>query len=248
VRDGAQLRAALGECQARFGGALMEEYIPGGVGAMKTVVLLFSPRTRLRAAFTTQKIRQWPVTGGITAVSYSTAEAGLVKLVLPFFKKWQWCGGAEVELKHDSRDGQDKVIEINPRFPGYLRFPLECGLGLAVMAVNSALEDPAGLNGSSFDWASLPRYATGVRYYDPGLVLRAFLFRLRSGELCKAGLREDLREMWGAAATLPRLLRDPLPLLGRVLANPSFAPHRPPLFQITARHCDALRRDRIEVE
>jgi predicted ATP-grasp superfamily ATP-dependent carboligase len=159
------------------------------------VVLLFSPQSRLIAAFTTRKIRQRPETGGLTAVARSTADEHLVKLVLPFFEKWRWCGGAEVELKCDSRNGQDKVIEINPRFPGYLRFPLECGLGLAVMAANPALDGQAVANAIFLNWPTLPGYTTGATYYNPGLVLRVFLSKLRSGELRNAGLREGLREM-----------------------------------------------------
>jgi hypothetical protein len=247
VRNREQLCTALGECEARFGGAVIEEYIPGRVEATKTVVLLFSPQSRLIAAFTTRKIRQWPETGGITAVARSTADEHLVKLVLPFFEKWRWCGGAEVELKCDSRNGQDKVIEINPRFPGYLRFLLECGLGLAVMAANPALDGQAVPDAIFLNWPTLPSYTAGAKYYNPGLVLRAFLSKLRSGRLRNAGFREGLREMLGAAATIPGLLRDPMPMLGRVLARPPFAPGRPPLFRITARNSDAFRRDRLEL-
>jgi predicted ATP-grasp superfamily ATP-dependent carboligase len=94
VRNREQVSRALGECETRFGGAVIEEYIPGGVEAMKTVVLLFSPQSRLIAAFTMRKLRQWPETGGITAVSRSTADEHLVRLVLPFFQKWRWCGVA----------------------------------------------------------------------------------------------------------------------------------------------------------
>jgi len=239
VRNREQLCAALRECETRFAGAVIEEYIPGGVEAMKSVVLLFSPQSRLIAAFTTRKIQQWPETGGLTAVGRSTADEHLVKLVLPFFEKWRWCGGAEVELKCDSRNGQDKVIEINPRFPGCLRFPLECGLGLAVMAVNPALDGQAVPDATFLNWPTLPSYTTGAKYHNPGLVLRVFLSKLRSGELRKAGFREGLRELLGAAAITPGLLRDPMPFLGRVLARRPIAPDMPPLFPITARNPDA---------
>jgi predicted ATP-grasp superfamily ATP-dependent carboligase len=246
VRNREELSAALGECQTRFGGAVIEEYIPGGVEATKTVVLLFSPQSRLRAAFTTQKIRQWPESGGLTVVARSTAEEHLIKLVLPFFEKWRWCGGAEVELICDGRNGQDKVIEINPRFPGNLRFALECGLGLAVMLANPPPPAQAVPKAIFPNWTTLPSYTTGAKYYNPGLVLRAFLSKLRSGELRGAGFREGLREMLGAAASLPRLLTDPMPLLGRAFARRPFAPGGPPLFQIAVRNSDAPRRDQVE--
>jgi hypothetical protein len=124
-------------------------------------------------------------------------------------------------------------MEINPRFPGYLRFLLECGLGLAVMAANPALDGQAVPNAIFLNWSTLPSYTTGAKYYNPGLVLRAFLSKLCSGGLRNAGFQESLREMLGAAATLPGLLRDPMPFLGRVLASPPFAPAMPPLFRIS---------------
>jgi hypothetical protein len=243
VRNRDQLFAAVRECEARFGGAVVEEFIPGGAEADNAVVLLFSPQSRLIAAFTARKIRQWPESGGLVAVGRSTANERLVELVLPFFEKWGWCGGAEVELKRDSRDGQDKVIEINPRFPGNLRFPLECGLGLAVLAADPAPAGQAVPSALFPSWPTLPSYATGVEYYNPGLVLRVFLSQLRSGDLRGAELREGLREMWGAASTLPRLLCDRLPWPGRALARRQIASSTSALFEIDAHTSDALRQE-----
>jgi hypothetical protein len=116
-----------------------------------------------------------------------------------------------------------------------------------VMAANPALDGQAVPDAIFLNWPTLPSYTAGAKYYNPGLVLRAFLSKLRSGRLRNAGFREGLREMLGAAATIPGLLRDPMPMLGRVLARPPFAPGRPPLFRITARNSDAFRRDRLEL-
>jgi SAM-dependent methyltransferase len=79
--------------------------------------------------------------GGVTACGISTLEQGLVDQFLPFFTNWHWRGPAEVELKRDARDGVFKVIEINPRFPGYLRLPSVCGIELAVLAARSVVGD-----------------------------------------------------------------------------------------------------------
>ena len=106
----------------------MEEFIPGGPDAMRTVVVLFDRRTRLVAHFTTRKLRQLPATGGMTTMSVSTDDRALVELVLPLFAAWRWEGPAEVELKIDARDGRAKLIEVNPRLPAYLAFAIRCGL------------------------------------------------------------------------------------------------------------------------
>jgi carbamoylphosphate synthase large subunit len=211
VRNREELQREVQGCTKRFGGALIQEYIPGGPEAMKTVVLLFTRESVLVSAFTTRKLRQWPETGGVTALSCSTAESHLVDRVRPFFEKWHWCGAAEVELKFDSRDCQHKVIEINPRFPGYLRFPGECGLDFPVVAAELALGGKAVAPGA------FPDYVTDTRYLNPGLFFRTVFSGFRRDGPKKPEIRKALREIRGAGPLLLRLLDDPLPLVGRAL-------------------------------
>jgi predicted ATP-grasp superfamily ATP-dependent carboligase len=212
VRDREHLAMAMRECTTRFSGALIQEYIPGGVEAMKTVVVVFSRDSQLVAAFTTQKLLQWPATGRMTAVSHSTADERLVKLVLPFFKKWKWRGLAEVELKTDTRTGQDKVIEVNPRSPGYLRFPLECGLDLPAIVTGVAAQGEVVP-------LVFPSYRVGVEYHDPRLVFKSFLSCLNSGSQRSGESRAGVREVMKALPEAFRILSDPLPELGRALGR-----------------------------
>jgi len=176
---------------------------------MKTVTVVFSRDSQLVAAFTAQKTLAWPATGGTTAASISTADEGMLKLVLPFFKKWKWRGPACVEFKTDSRTGQDKLIEINPRFPGYLRFPCECGLDLSAMVTTAAAP-------GEFPPLVFPGYRVGAEYANPLLVLESYLSSLRPGNTrsreCRAGVREVMKALPAAC----HMLRDPLPHLGKV--------------------------------
>lgn len=222
VRNRESLRKAVSECGERFGRTLIQQYIPGGPEAMKTVILLFSPESRLAAAFTSRKTRQWPVTGGQTAASLSTNEECLVSQVLPFFEKWQWRGSAEVELKFDSRDGLHKVIEINPRFPGYLRFPGQCGLDFPLLATQLALHNDA-VSPSAY-----PAYRTGAKYLNPGLFLRAVVGGLQCRGVSE--LRHVLRDMRGTRSLVLEMLADPLALLGKVLIELRRAPDNQQLF------------------
>jgi predicted ATP-grasp superfamily ATP-dependent carboligase len=226
VREMERLRKEVQTCTKHFGGALIQQYIPGGADAMKTVVLVFSPGSRLTAAFTTQKIRQWPATGGITVVSHSTAEHKIVDQVLPFFEAWRWRGVAEVELKFDRRDGMHKVIEINPRFPGYLRFLCHCGLDVPVMAVSLALQR------ESVPSVQFPAYTVGTKYMNPGLFVRTVLDEIRSSGFKIAKLRKAVRDMRGSASLVLGMLADPLPMIGRVLFDLRDE-NRPRPFRIT---------------
>lgn len=212
VRDPTALRAAVEGCAGAFGDYVIQEFIPGGVDAMSTVVLLFTPDSHLAAAFTTQKTRHWPQTGGPTAASRSTAEHGLIELVLPFFEKWRWRGVAEVELKLDARDGQHKVIEINPRFPGYLRFPWHCGLDLPMLAARAALGE------GTVTRARLPGYRVGATYVAPTLFLRTLRDDARACGIA-AAIRRGRTDLRGSAPVVLGMLADPLPLLLRVLRS-----------------------------
>jgi predicted ATP-grasp superfamily ATP-dependent carboligase len=206
------LQMAVDLCRRRFGGSVIQEFIPGGVDANKTVIVLFSPEGRLAAAFTTQKIRHWPQTGGPTAVSRSTDEPHLVETVLPFFRKWKWQGIAEIELKYDARDGQDKVIEINPRFPGYSRFAYHCGLNLPLLAVRNAMRKKDEATNR------LPGYSVGVKYLAPTLFVRTVFDDIHALGL-KQAMRRAQTDLHDSLPVMAGMFADPLPLFGRLLQS-----------------------------
>jgi len=208
ARSPHELKAAIAACEAQYGAPLIQDYIPGGSESMTCVMLLFSPQSQLVAGFAARKSRQWPQSGGLMAAGESIPCEPFVHRLLPFFEQWRWRGPAEVELKFDPRDGQDKVIEINPRFPAYLRFPVECGLDFPLLAARLAL-----------DRNHLPpaAYRAGLRYLNPGLGWRTLVDDLSHGRL------PGSLALWtipGAAAALRSVghaVDDPLPFLGRCL-------------------------------
>ena len=208
VNTRGELDDAIAACRASYGDAVIQEFVPGGPETMNTAVLLYSRESRLVAAFTTMKKRQWPTTGGLTVVSRSTRDEAIVELVNPFFEHWKWRGPAEVEVKRDSRTGEQKVIEINPRFPAYFRFADRCGLDLATIAVRLALkEDIAPLD--------YPSYRVGVTYMNPRLLMKSAGWHVR-----RTGVAEVPRivtELGAGFQCAVDMLRDPLPLLGRTL-------------------------------
>lgn len=211
-----ELSTAVRECAGQFDTALIQEYVPGGVEAMKTIVMMYSQESTLVAAFTMRKRRQWPESGGRTAVSESTADERLLRQMQPFFEKWKWCGPAEVELKTDPATGEDKVIEINPRLPGYLRFLCDSGLGLPALASGAARH-------AHIDPLPFPSYPVGARYYNPMLVLQLLAASARTNR----GFTAALTEMTHALPAAAILLTDPMPWLGKALAGFRAPPDAP---------------------
>jgi predicted ATP-grasp superfamily ATP-dependent carboligase len=214
VRDNEALLQSVSSCTAKYGGASIQEYIPGDASAMRTVIVLFNQKSELIVAFTTRKLRYWPTSGGLTALSVSTDEFNLVTKVLPFFHKWRWRGAAEVELKYDARDGEYKVIEINPRFPAYLRLPMICGLNLARLAAELTLDNDTTIAPLKF-----PSYTVGVKFVNPGLFLRTALSDICSAPARVTAIRKAIADLNGTAPIVASMLSDPLPMMGRMLLD-----------------------------
>jgi predicted ATP-grasp superfamily ATP-dependent carboligase len=222
VSQSTALRQSVAECTARFGDALIQEFVPGDTSHMRTVVLLFDAHSELVAAFTSRKLRQWPPTGGLTVLSVSTAEAQLVGLVLPFFQTWRWRGFAEVELKVDARDGVAKVIEINPRVPAYLCFLVACGLPLGRLAAALARQEATAP-------LPFPSYSVGKKFVNPRLFLRSVGAELRARPSRAGTLGRALADLRGTGHLFHGTLTDPGWLLGRALlaAKLALAPDPP---------------------
>ena len=213
VRNKEALIQSLASCAAKFGGATIQEYIPGDASDMRTAIVLFDQSSELVAAFTTRKLRYWPTTGGLTALSVSTDEFHLVEQMLPFFRKWRWRGAAEVEMKFDARDGTYKVIEINPRFPAYLRLPMICGLPLARLALSLTMDNEATRP------LKFPSYTVGVKYLNPGLFLRTALADVRFSSTRISAFGKAIADLDHTAPVVSSMLGDPLPMVGRLLMD-----------------------------
>ncbi|RJP84782.1 MAG: hypothetical protein C4518_18230 [Desulfobacteraceae bacterium] len=171
----------------KYGEAFITEYIPGPTSNMRTVNLLFDQNSELIASFTTRKIRQWPNSGGISALTVSTHEPDLVDFILPFFKKYRWQGFAEAEIKIDERDGMPKLIEINPRFCGYIGFPIQCGVNFpwVMCQLITGKRRP-----------QMPAYSSGIKYIHWPTYLKAAYSEWRENRNRKeffSKIREEIK-------------------------------------------------------
>jgi len=214
VRVASLLDAAIDTCRQAHGDCLVQEFIPGPDEALRTVTVVYGGSGRLVAGFTARKRRQWPPGGGVTALGVSTRETDLLDQVRPFFEHRPWRGPAEVELKHDERDGMTKVFEINPRLPGYLRHASLCELELAVVAARAALGEELP------DATGLSTYREGVTYLAPTVFWKSVVHDARSRGWRRAVVRAGA-EAAKAGPMLGSLLSDPVPIITR-----SIVPHR----------------------
>jgi len=131
--------------------SLLQEYIPGeGYGFFG----LFN-HGEPRAIFMHKRIREYPITGGPSTVAESIYDPKLKNAGLKILKELNWHGVAMVEFKKDSRDGEFKLMEINPKFWGSLDLAIASGVDFPYLACKMAVEG---------DVEPVFEYETGVRF------------------------------------------------------------------------------------
>jgi len=114
---------------------MIQEYIPGeGCG----FYALFW-NSKPKAIFTHKRIREYPITGGPSSLRESTWDPDVINLGIKILKMFKWHGVAMVEFKRDSRDGQLKLIEINPKFWGSLHLSISSGVDFPYLLYRLAI-------------------------------------------------------------------------------------------------------------
>lgn len=115
---------------------LLQERIYGdGVG-----LFLFMDGEKVVAAFGHRRLREKPLSGGVSVLRESVPLQPMLKEHSErLLKSLNWQGIAMVEFKQDRRSGQFKLMEINGRFWGSLQLAIDAGVNFPVLLVRSAL-------------------------------------------------------------------------------------------------------------
>ncbi|MCX7886410.1 MAG: ATP-grasp domain-containing protein [Verrucomicrobiae bacterium] len=171
----------------QFGPLVVQERIPAS-GRGLGVGLLFDAHGDCAAVFAHERLRQYPNTGGPSTDRRSIVAPELVNASVRLLKRLCWHGVAMVEWKVDPRDGQAKLMEINPRFWGSLELAIRAGVNFPVLYARAALGETLG---------PPPPYTDNVRcrWMIPGEILRRFEQPRRERE----SLREFCRGLPGIA-------------------------------------------------
>ena len=110
---------------------------------------------KARAIFMHRRIREYPVTGGPSAVAEGIYDPALRDAGLRILDGLNWHGIAMVEFKKDAETGEYVLMEINPKFWGSLALALASGVDFPHLACRMALDG---------DIAPVCRYRTGVKF------------------------------------------------------------------------------------
>jgi NAD(P)-dependent dehydrogenase (short-subunit alcohol dehydrogenase family) len=171
---------------------LVQEYVEGGGYGFFAVT---DSRGEPVVTFCHRRLREYPITGGPSTLCESIRDPVLIDLGTRLLRALDWRGVAMVEFKR-ARDGQYRMLEINPRYWGSLPLALVCGVNFPQYQVELAL-------GRS---PSQPAYPVGrkMRFFLPDLLAvvetarrngAASAFGTYLGELCDFSIKDGLFEV-----------------------------------------------------
>jgi D-aspartate ligase len=118
-----------------------------------------------QAVFTHQKIHQYPAEFGVCTCAKSVRYAELVDLGLKLMRGFEYRGASSTEFKRDDRDGQLKLIELNPRFCQQNMLAADCG-------VNFPLIQYLDLTGGHYE--PVFEFEIGRKWLDPVIDFPSF--------------------------------------------------------------------------
>lgn len=148
------LRAAIKAVQALGLEAVIQEFIPGQVGSMHLVGLLYNRHGDVIRSFASRSIRTLYPSGGPATAGISMALPELVEKTRRFVALvGKWNGPLCAEWMLDPRDNLFKLIEINPRLWGYGYLAVASGTNFPVTLIDIALGKDVGTDSG---------YKTGV--------------------------------------------------------------------------------------
>ncbi len=119
---------------------IIQEFIPGSVGSMHLVGLLYDENNRVVRRFSSRSIRTLFPGGGPATAGISIQNENLIEETERMMRLiGHWRGPVNVEWMLDPRDNRMKFIEINPRLWGYGYLAVRAGSNFPVDTVDLSL-------------------------------------------------------------------------------------------------------------
>ena len=138
----------------------------------------------LLAEFTLQKIRQSPIHFGVGAVVESVNYPELEEAGRQLFQGLQYRGIGSAEFKIDDRDGQLKLIEINPRYWQQNYLSTYCGINFPYINYKDLTNKENRFYNS---------FSTGIKWVNPYMDFNSFWDYYKEGSISFLGWRKSLR-------------------------------------------------------
>lgn len=174
-----------------------QELIPGGTEHLVEVMMFIRRDGTPAATFASRKLEHFPDDFGSGTVFESIESPAVRELALRVAASFDFRGLGHVEFKWDSRDGEFKFLEVNPRTSVCSLHPLACGANFPWLAYLESTGQPS--SGTDLE------YRAGVVWVIP----EVRLLRMRRVRMPR---QAPSRWPWARCYTQAVLSRrDPLP-------------------------------------
>lgn len=122
----AELQRAYDRVTDRYGQPLIQEFVPND--GERGIYAVYDFGSNLRAATVQERVRSNPPEGGASTLRRTVADPDLLARASDLLSALGWQGPAMVEYRIDARDGEPKIMEINPRLWGSLALSVAAGV------------------------------------------------------------------------------------------------------------------------
>lgn len=112
---------------------MIQELIPFDAQNRVVSFTCFAIHGEIKAYWMGQKLREHPIKYGTATMSQSVLISQVLDEAIPLVKALKYTGTCEIEFMRDPRDGEWKLIEINPRTWLWVGLAKECGVDYAKM-------------------------------------------------------------------------------------------------------------------
>ena len=178
---------------------IVQAIVPGP--NLDVVRAYFDDSNRPLVVYVQRRIRQYPTDFGNGTLIESVRLPDVAELGVGLLERLHYRGFGAIEFKRDTRTGDLKLIEVNPRLGANNILATRCGANMPLIAY---------LDLTGQKPAPVTHYREGVRYLVLGKDFRAFLDYYRRGEL---GPVEWARSVLTARVFPYFAWRDPLPFV-----------------------------------
>jgi D-aspartate ligase len=216
---------------------MLQEYIPGDDDAVWMFNGYFNHESDCLAGFTGRKLRQTPVYTGATSLGICLKNDVVEETTRRWMKELGYRGILDIGYRYDARDGEYKVLDVNPRLGGTFRlFVARNGMDVARALYLDMTGQPVPVTDhiEGRKWMDERDVISCLQYRrDHRLTLRQWAASLKGIQETIYFARDDLAPFWrawshalggalGARRTMP-----PSDGAGRLAARPGERTARP---------------------
>ena len=140
VRTKNELENVFESIHTQYGDCHLQEFVQSG-GRQIKAQLFVDKQGKLLCSSVMHKQRYYPEKGGSSSCNTTIIDNNIVDNCLTILRAIKWEGIADFDLIEDPKDGELKIMEINPRVPACIKSAIKSGADYAKLYVDYALEN-----------------------------------------------------------------------------------------------------------